>query len=44
MENLKNWDEIGQNVLLLCKLETIEHEIEEFDKVLAKAVECQKKM
>ena len=33
-------EEIDQNVLSLCTLETIEHEIEESDKVSAKVVEC----
>ena len=41
---LKKLEEIDQNVLSLCTLETIEHEIEESDKVSAKVVECQKKI
>ena len=40
---LKKLEEIDHNVLSLCTLETIEHEIEESDKVSAKVVECQKK-
>ena len=43
-EKLKKLEEIDQNVLSLCTLENIEHEIEESDKVLAKVVECQKKI
>ena len=41
---LKEREEIDQNVLLLCTLKTIEHEIEESDKVSAKVVEYQKKI
>ena len=41
---LKKLEEIDQNVLLLCTLETTEHEIEESDKVSANVVACQKKI
>ena len=41
---LKKLEEIDQNVLSLCTLETIEHEIEESDKVSAEVVEYQKKI
>ncbi|XP_068757562.1 uncharacterized protein [Montipora capricornis] len=41
---LKKLEEIDQNVLSLCTLETIEGEIEGSDKVSAKVVECQKKI
>ena len=41
---LKKRGEIDQNVLSLCILKTIEHEIEESDKVSAKVVEYQKKI
>ena len=41
---LKKLEEIDQDVLLLCTLKTIEHEIEQSNKVSAKVVECQKKI
>ena len=41
---LKKREEIDQNVLSLCTVKTIEHEIEESDKVSAKVVEYQKKI
>ena len=37
-------EEIDQNVLSLCTLETIEHEIEKSNKVSVKVVECRKKI
>ena len=41
-KKLKTGEERDQNVLSLCELEAIQHEIEESEKVLEKVVDCQK--